>query len=118
MCKTCFDNEFLSFPSQKDFEDFDLELTKKLKPDGLKYIANDGKHLVFGYSIYKCQNCQTIWWLSHPDNSWRGYFAHEKNAKLLLNKNQLSDKRKRQTGLLILAFICFTIIVSVFKTCK
>ena len=117
MCKTCFDKEYLSFPTQKDFEDFDLELTKKLKPDGLKYIGDDGTYLVFGYSIYQCQNCMTTWWLSQPDNSWRGYFAREKNAKLLLNETQLADKRKRQTGLFILTFIALVIAVAIFKTC-
>lgn len=39
MCKDCFDKEYLSFPTQKDFEDFDLELIKKLSTTGLKYMG-------------------------------------------------------------------------------
>jgi hypothetical protein len=110
MCKDCFDKEYLSFPTLKDFEEFDLELTKKLSSTGLKCIGVDGQYNVFGYSIYKCETCKTTWWLSQPDLSWRGYFAHDNNAKHILNDKQIADKKKRQgcllalTGLVILTF--------------
>jgi len=116
MCKDCFDKEYLSFPTQKDFEDFDLELTRKLGAKGLKYMGDDGQYNVLGYSIYKCQTCGITWWLSQPDLSWRGYFAHESNARHLLNDKQIADKKKRQGSLLILLLLGLGMIVVVLKS--
>ena len=33
MCDKCFNDEIKSFPTQEDFEKFDLELTKKIAND-------------------------------------------------------------------------------------
>jgi hypothetical protein len=118
MCTDCFDKEYFSFPTQKDFENFDLKLTKKLSPAGLKYVGDDGQYNVFGYSIYKCQICQTTWWLSQPDLSWRGYFAHEKNAKHILNDKQIANKKKRQGCFLIVTLTSFVILAFALRACN
>lgn len=80
MCDKCFKTEIESFPTEKDFEEFDLVLTKK--------IANDksikmGKFVNIaekanGYQIYECIVCGQLWKLSIPDYSIRGYFLRFK----------------------------------------
>lgn len=117
MCDKCFDKEYNSFPTYKDFDELDLLLTKKLSAGQLKSIGDNGKYLDYSFSIYKCESCQTIWWLSMPENAWRGFFAHDQNAKLLLDKIYASDKKKGRLGLVIVGLITVIIIFSVFKTC-
>jgi hypothetical protein len=117
MCKACFEKEYFGFPSEKDFEEFDLLLTKKLNESGLKYIGNKGRYLKFGYFIYKCENCNTTWWLSQPENAWRGFFAQEKNAKLFLNKLQNGDNKKKKGCFIILILSCLIILAIILKIC-
>lgn len=117
MCNKCFDNEFYSFPTYKDFEEFDLLLTQRLSAGQLKSISDNGKYLDYSFIIYKCENCQTLWWLSMPENAWRGLFAQEQNAKLLLDKIYNADKKKGRLGLVIIGLITVLVVLSVFKTC-
>ena len=45
MCSNCFEREYNSFPSEKVWLDFDLELTKKLGSNKMNYLdfKRDGK---------------------------------------------------------------------------
>lgn len=117
MCKNCFEKEYLSFPTYKDFEEFDFELTKKLSIGRLKYIDNDGKYLHYGYSTYRCDNCGTIWWLNVPENAWRGFFAHSDTSKELINELEKRNK-KGQVGCLVFFALVFIITFTMlFKNC-
>jgi len=76
-CDTCFVNEYSLFDSEKKWLEFDLELTKKLGSDKMKYLKfkNDGKRdKDDGVNIYECTNCKQKWKLRDPDYSDRGYF--------------------------------------------
>lgn len=76
MCNKCFNNETNSFPTQADFEEFDLVLTKKIANDKSikmgKFVNTAWKEM--GYQIYECLICGQLWKLSTPDDSDRGYF--------------------------------------------
>lgn len=117
MCKTCFDKEYLNFPTQKDFEDFNVELTKKLNLSELKYIGDDGKYLQYGYSIYRCDNCRTTWWLNDPENAWRGFFVHEDTAKKIINDLEKENRRGQADCYIILAIIVLITTLLIFKYC-
>lgn len=77
MCKDCFNNEIKSFPSENEWPEFDLSLTKKLVSGKMKNIdfINDGKREKNdGEHVYVCQSCSQKWKLKDPDYSFRGYF--------------------------------------------
>jgi hypothetical protein len=81
MCNNCFEREFNSFLSEKEWLDFDLKLTKKL-------VSNKMKNLEFKREgtrdkddeeyIYECLTCKQKWKLKDPDYSFRGYFLKTK----------------------------------------
>jgi len=81
MCENCFNTEIESFPTEKGWLTFDVELTKKLvsqqmrslkfKPDGIR--GRDGVE-----NIYQCNTCYQKWKLKDPDNAIRGYFLKAK----------------------------------------
>jgi hypothetical protein len=76
MCGKCFISEIKSFPTQAEFELFDLELTKKIANDKsirMKDFVNTAWK-DRGYQIYECIVCGQLWELSTPDYSDRGYF--------------------------------------------
>ena len=76
MCDKCFVSEIKSFPTQTEFELFDLELTKKIaneKSIRMKDFVNTAWKDA-GYQVYECIVCGQSWKLSTPDYSDRGYF--------------------------------------------
>lgn len=56
MCDKCFNTTIKSFPTQADFEEFDLVLTKKIANDKSikmeKFVNAAWKDI--GYQIYEC----------------------------------------------------------------
>ncbi len=81
MCIDCFEREYNSFPSEKEWLEFDLELTKKLGSCKMKYLdfKRDGKRdKDDGEYIYECMTCNAKWKLKDPDYSSRGYFLRKK----------------------------------------
>ena len=77
MCEKCFQKEIVSFSSEKEWIDFDWELTKKLGSNKMKSFEfivdrNVENHLI-DY-IYECCFCHQKWKLQDPDLSIRGYF--------------------------------------------
>ncbi len=77
MCPNCFEKEFKNFPSEKEWQEFDLLLTKKLGSNRMKQVEfqPDGKRdKDDGEYIYECLVCGEKWKLKEPDYSFRGYF--------------------------------------------
>lgn len=112
MCNSCFNIEIQSFNTQDEFEKFDLELSKKIKPisnSGIKYIGNSDFAFDMGFGKYLCQNCNTEWWYSEPDQAWRGFFVRKENGKRAISKYQQGTKKKAFGCLIVLIII--TIIV-------
>src|SRR5574343_632799 len=98
MCNFAFNNDIEKFEDSKTFEKFDLQLDKKraLSQDqkGLVTIDNNGAYLDCYFQILRCNNCGTIWWLSTPDNGWRGFFMRESNAKIKIKGLKTDDNKK------------------------
>ncbi len=69
MCNSCFENEYNSFKTEKEWLDFDLQLVKKL---GSGKMEHQGQ--VSGEYHYKCLSCLENWKLKDPDHGFRGYF--------------------------------------------
>ncbi len=77
MCDDCFTKEFTSFPTEKDWLEFDLELTKRLGNGKIKYLefkADGERDKDDGQYIYVCETCHQKWKLKDPDYAFRGYF--------------------------------------------
>lgn len=77
MCNDCFDKEYKSFPSEKEWLDFDMELCKKLgsnKMMNLEFKHDKKRNKDDGEYLYQCLSCKQIWKLKDPDYSFRGYF--------------------------------------------
>ena len=70
MCNDCFENEITAFSSEKEWQAFDKELSKKLSAKQLKFLTYKGDE---GH-IYGCLSCNQMWKLQDPDYSFRGYF--------------------------------------------
>jgi len=85
MCDKCFNKEFLGFGSNKEFEiflkDFETKIAKSVHFVKQEYYKTDN------HTVYSCENCKTLWWLSDPDNHWRGYFMKADNAKKIIEKD-------------------------------
>ena len=71
MCDKCFNDEIKSFPTQEDFEKFDLVLTKKIANDKSirmgEFVNTAWKDI--GYQIYECLVCGQLWKLSRTEYS-------------------------------------------------
>ncbi len=73
MCTICFEKEYKSFDSEKEWLDFDLQLVKKLGSGKMEHITQED-----GEYHYKCLGCMEKWKLSDPDHGFRGYFLKMK----------------------------------------
>ena len=111
MCEYCFEKEINSFENYKDFEKFELLLAQKLN----KNIDYNGELEAQKYDIlaptYKCKSCKTVWVLSHPDNSWRGFLLRSDEAKEYHIKIKKRSIRLRYIYLLIGFIILFLLII-------
>ncbi len=111
MCEFCFNEHFESFETSEKFEEVDLILTQKLGREHLQFIKNVTlKYGGLGYYIYKCKNCNTKWYLSEPEYSWRGFLLPEKTALDKLKKTQGQDKILKLLFLLIVIVIVLLIV--------
>ena len=103
MCEKCFDNEIFRFESQSDFHIFETKFDKKT--NFIELTNSKHNYLnVFVYT-YTCKSCYENWWLSIPENAWRGFFLTETKATLYFingrrtkNLRLPSKKRKRNDG--------------------
>ena len=94
MCEKCFDEEILRFESESEFIAFEKSLDQKA--NFVKLINTKHKNLTEFNTKYSCENCNQNWWLSIPDNAWRGYFLTEQSAKKHIKDLKDSDNRKRK----------------------
>ena len=77
MCEDCFTTERKSFPDEKSWTSFDLDLTKKIGQGIMKHLkfVHDGQRgKDDGQDIYECLTCGEKWKMKDPDNAFRGYF--------------------------------------------
>lgn len=108
MCDVCFNKEIPRFITHEEFEKFDLELSKKIKPlseSGLKYLGDSEFTFDKGHGKYLCQDCGTEWWYSEPDQAWRGFFLRKENGKHAVAKYQKETGKKPYGCIVVLAII-------------
>ena len=80
MCSDCFEKEYTAFPTENEWLEFDLELTKKLgsnKMQNTDFRPDVKRDKDDGIYIYKCNSCGQKWKLKDPDYSFRGYFLRK-----------------------------------------
>lgn len=111
MCKVCFDKEYNQFDSSSEFEKFNKEFDSKIVKS-VHFVANE-KFRNDSHIVYKCSVCNQLWWLSEPDNHWRGYFLKEQNAKRNINDNVCKGNVMKYGSIIIL----FLVIISLIKSC-
>ena len=111
MCKDCFESEYYKFNSSAEFDKFNDEFDSKISRTILFVSAE--KYRTDLHNVYKCKSCEEIWWLSDPDNHWRGYFLKEKNAKKFIDDDERKGNLIKYGCLIVLVFLIF-ILVKVF----
>lgn len=83
------------FMFQEDFEAF-LNQIKFEKHFELIEFKNNHLFLIPNVVKLKCKLCNSHWYLSEPDNSWRGFFLDEQSyfqrVKLLESGNHNSKR--------------------------
>ena len=109
MCKYCFENEYYEFKSELEFEKFSKEFDSKIAKT-IQFVKTEDSE-TRTVSVYKCKYCNQLWWLSDPDNHWRGYFLKEKNAKNWAKKNL---KDTRSCGCI---FLIILLLIAFIKSC-
>lgn len=116
MCEKCFDKEIFRFENESVFIEFEKDLNQKAK--FLKLTNSKHEYLNDFHYNYTCENCNENWWLSIPENAWRGYFLTEKNAQKHIKDLKDSDKRKRNGCLIILVIIFLIALASLLNSCN
>jgi hypothetical protein len=104
MCGDCFKTEIRSFPDEKSWTSFDLELNKKLgqsKMKAIKFVQDMWQHKDDEEYIYECLTCGEKWKLRDPDKAFRGYF--KKLSYVDKVTTRLTESQKVLLGLLIIA---------------
>ncbi|MFC7772977.1 hypothetical protein [Flavobacterium sp. GCM10027622] len=114
MCEKCFENNIYKFRSEIEFKEFEKDFD--LKNKFLKIDNSQQEYLNDFQYVYNCENCKTIWWLSLPENAWRGYFLKEESAKKHIEEIRKDDKRKKVGCFILLGIIIF-IIISISFSC-
>jgi hypothetical protein len=115
MCEKCFDKEIFRFESQSDFNDFEKTLEQKSKY--LELINSKHEYLDDYHYTYTCRNCNKNWWLSIPENAWRGYFLTEKKAEDHIKNIRSSDKKKKNGCLILIAIFFIILMLSLINSC-
>ena len=115
MCVKCFDKEIFRFESESNFREFEKKLEEKSK--FLELISSKHNYLNDFHYVYTCENCKTNWWLSIPENAWRGYFLTENKAKEHIEKLKKSDAKKKNGCLILLGILLLILIISLFNSC-
>ncbi len=109
---SCEHKEISRFLSSEEFEIFEANLDQSLfqiEQEGLWSL--DVPNLV----KYKCCKCGEVWYLSEPDNAWRGFFLKEANY---LNRLHVlrKDKKNKKLGCLFVFFALLLLLLFYFFT--
>ena len=112
MCKICFENEIYNFKTFSEFENFEKELTLKAR----HFTISNSKEKKLNDSIsYQCNSCLETWYLSEPDNAWRGYFLRKDSARAYSYNLKKSNSKKKYGCLILLIFISLFIFYNLIK---
>lgn len=109
MCGNCFTIEITSFPDEKSWTAFDLQLTRKLgqgKMKHLKFVPDGLRDKDDGKEIYECLTCGEKWKMKDPDNAFRGYFL----KLTTVDKISTSLTTGQKIGLILIGLIIIRVI--------
>lgn len=112
MCNNCFLAEIKSFPDEKSWASFDLDLTKRLGGGKMKSVkfVNDGHGKDDGYYIYECLSCKEKWKLRDPDNADRGYFLRLSTVDQIVSRLTTGKKVVLSILVLIIARVIYELL--------
>lgn len=113
MCEKCFESNIYKFESEFEFNQFEMKFDFKNK--FLKINNTQHEYLNDFHFVYNCDYCKTVWWLSMPDNAWRGYFLKEENAKKHIEKIRKEDRSKKIGCFILLGLIIFILLFTLFS---
>lgn len=105
MCKDCFEHEHYRFDSSNDFDKFIVKFDSKIAKT-IHFINNEE----YRTTVYKCSSCNEIWYLSEPDNHWRGYFLKEKKA---ICQDEMKENLSKYGCLVIIVIFLFILIKAI-----
>jgi hypothetical protein len=108
MCEKCFYKEYENFPSPESFGEFQSVLDKL---DRKKFVHIGNGNFKFHYDVFECKNCNEIWWISGPDNAWRGYCLKKDNAIAYIQMLQKKEQDARIGLVLLVLFILIAFIL-------
>ena len=112
MCDACFNSEIKSFPTQKDYEEFDLLLTKKIGNERTvrmgQFVNTEWKDI--GYWVYECLDCGQLWKLGTPNSSLRGYFLKVSNEEIIRDTTHPLKTSGFKVGVVVFVILVLTII--------
>jgi len=104
MCDKWFNNQIASFPTHKDYLDFDFILTMKLGNEKtLRYVRfiktsevqiDIGDYKDLGYIVYECVVCGQLWALHDPDDPDRGYFKRIAQQQIEADVRMVKIKKR------------------------
>ena len=73
MCENCFLKGIYRFESYHEFEMLERLIDEKIRK-GILEGRSEKNELSFYSLTYLCSSCNQKWFISDPDNNWRGYF--------------------------------------------
>lgn len=104
----CKHKPYQSFVSQEEFDSFLIELSLEENYDLIPFI-NKELFLIPNVVKLKCKICDETWFLSEPDNAWRGFFLDEEAFYCKVSNLKSDSKKKMRVRLLILLIILIII---------
>lgn len=113
MCDYCFHLEIYDFKSDKEFKDFQIELSKKLFPlskTGLKCIEDKDEDIEKKYGRYVCESCNSEWWFAEPNDLFKGFFLRKRNAIEIMSYHNKKNVTVKE--LVIVLFVIVIILIT------
>jgi hypothetical protein len=94
-------SQYLAFENELDQLIYNSNITQVIESDykGVSYLG------------YQCIHCRTIWWLSQPDQAWRGFFLIQHDAQKHIDSIKHNDKKTLYTGIAIIVFVALCVVL-------
>ncbi len=112
MCNLCYDKPIPEFSSVNVFDEFKLLLNEKLKQKNGLQLTKDLETDTEGIKIYKCENCQSIWWLASPKKNVKGFFIRDTDFTAYLKNTTRFYKMRTFIFIVVIVTMIIMMIVS------
>ena len=121
MCNDCYPGDISSFPSYRDYNNFEHSLNTRISLGYLNKVDLDdpypGKKEDTGYitAVYRCTSCNSLWYFSKPYMEWRGFFLGHDSFMTLQPRLRSNRKRYPIVSWIIFILLLVSILLSVLK---